>query len=877
MIGQTISHYRILEELGSGGMGVVYKAEDTKLKRTVALKFLPPELTRDKAAKTRFIHEAQAASALQHHNICTIHEIDETKDGRLFICMDCYEGETLKEKIAKGPLPVKEALGIAMQIAEGLSEAHRAGMVHRDVKPANVMLTRSGVAKILDFGLAKLAGMTKVTKMGTTVGTVAYMSPEQARGEEVDPRSDVWSLGVILYEMLAGGAPFKGDHEAAVLYGIINTAPEPLEKYRRDIPEEFRRVVDKALQKDPSSRYDSAAAMVDDLAKLTGERPLGVRTSPKHRHGYRRVLLMISMSLGVVITGAVLLVRGLSNDSGQSTAQRRMIAVLPFENLGAPEDEYFANGTTDAITARLAGVRGLGVISRQSAIQYKKTTKSIKQIGGELGVDYILEGTVQRERPSDPTSRVRVIPQLVRVSDDTHVWADTYDEDMTEVFRVQSAIAERVATQLDVALLEPERRAIEKKPTENLAAYEDYLHAMDYFHRQGNVTDCELSVQLFERAVSQDPQFAEAWAGLAIAYHSLYWAFDRPGALTQETVAANRAEELAPDLPETHLALGYVAYAHREFDQALRHFEMAHHLRPSGDTAQAIGNTLRRLGKWQDALEHFEDAHRLIPRTCSLYWDGLGYTNTCLRRFDDAEQNLNQGISLAPQLPDGYTGKTHVLLARNGDVDAARQVLLEMSRRANPADAAESELSQEFLRRTEFRLFPKIYTEAFDAFESGPIERYRATQPAIIAAVHLAQALLIEAREGRRSASARYDSALVHYERIIRSNPQSAYVCYYHSALALAYAGLGRCEEAISEGKVAARMMPISRDAVVGHERVMDLAEIYMICGKYEAAIDQIETLLSVPSYISVGVLRIDPIWDPIRTHPRFRRLLEGK
>ncbi len=260
-----------------------------------------------------------------------------------------------------------------------------------------------------------------------------------------------------------------------------------------------------------------------------------------------------------------------------------MIVVLPFENLGAPEDEYFANGTTDAITARLASVSGLGVISRQSAIQYKKTTKSIKQIGEELGVDYILEGTVQRERPGDPTSRVRVIPQLIRVADDTHVWADTYDETMTEVFRVQSDIAERVAAQLDVALLEPERRAIEKRPTENLAAYEAYLRGWDYYWTTGGVADAELSVQFFQKAVSTDPQFAEAWAGLASAYHELYWSYDRPEALAQETEAAKRAQELAPDLPETHLALGSVAYAQRDFDKALEHFERAQRLQPSGD------------------------------------------------------------------------------------------------------------------------------------------------------------------------------------------------------------------------------------------------------------------------------------------------------
>jgi len=442
---------------------------------------------------------------------------------------------------------------------------------------------------------------------------------------------------------------------------------------------------------------------------------------------------------------------------GLAADNRKMLVVLPFENLGAPEDEYFAGGVTDAITARLASVSGLGVISRQSAIQYRKTTKSIKQIGEELGVDYILEGTVQRERSSDPTSRVRVIPQLIRVADDTNIWAETYDENMTEVFRVQSDIAERVATQLDVALLEPERQAIEKKPTENLAAYEDYLRGMEHYFNLRNLSEAELSVHFFQNAVSLDPGFAEAWAGLSRAYLQLYWIHDRPGTLTLETEAAKRAEQLAPDSPETHLALGWVRYANREFDKALAHFERAQSLRPSGDALQGIGFTLRRMGRWQEALNHFQDARRLIPHNYNLYLDGLGVTSTFLRRFDEAEQNIDQALSLAPQISLGYLWKAHVLLARNGDIAGAKQVMLEISRRANKAEAAEDDVTQGYELTDELRVLSETQTELFDAFESGPIERFRGIQPAVIANTHLARALIIEAQKGRPAAIARYE------------------------------------------------------------------------------------------------------------------------
>ncbi|MCX5753047.1 MAG: hypothetical protein NTW97_05300, partial [Candidatus Krumholzibacteria bacterium] len=686
---------------------------------------------------------------------------------------------------------------------------------------------------------------------------------------------------VVLYEMITGQRPFAGEYEAAVVHSILNDAPEPVTARRSNVPMELERIVGKALAKNPSERYPHVEDMLVDLRALRS-------TTQTHRPPLRAKRLgakswaAIAGSAAVIVIALFFAIRhGLFAPAaplreGHGADDRKMLVVLPFENLGVPEDEYFANGTTDAITARLAGVSGLGVISRQSAIQYRKTTKSIKQIGEELGVDYILQGTVQRERPGDPTSRVRVIPQLVRVADDTNIWAETYDENMTEVFRVQSDIAERVAAQLDVALLEPERRAIEKRPTENLAAYEAYLRGMEHYFTLESLSDVELAIELFQKAVSLDPRFAEAWAGLSMASTQLYWLFDRPGMLPLQAEAARRAEELAPDGPETHLALGFVNYANREFDKALAHFERSQSLRSSGDALQAIGFALRRMGKWQEALRHFEDSRRLFPRNYNLYSDCLGYTNAAMRRFDEAEQNLDKAISLAPQISLGYLFKAHVLVARNGDIDSAKQVMLEMLRLASKPEAAEDQTGQGFEYTSDLRIFSDTYTEIFDAFESERMERFRGTQPAVIATIHLARALIIAAQEGRPSAIARYDSARVYYESIIRSNPQSAYICVYNSALGLAYAGLGRKKEAIREGEEAVRMMPLSRDAIVGEQVLRLLAEIYVMCGEYEAAIDQIETLLSVPGYTSAAMLRVDPIWDPIRSNPRFRRLAEG-
>ena len=731
MIGQTISHYKILEKLGEGGMGVVYKAEDTKLDRFVALKFLHPELTRDEEVRTRFIQEAQAAAALNHPHLCTIYEIDEYK-GRSFIAMEFIEGEGLQDSIQRGPLPMDDLLSITVQIGEGLHEAHEKGIVHRDIKPGNIMLTSKGQAKILDFGLARLGTHTKITRTDTTLGTAAYMSPEQASGKDVDRRSDIWSMGVVLYEMVTGTRPFTGEYESAVVYSILNDKPEPVTSRRSMVPMELERIVGKALAKNTVERYPHVEDMLVDLRALrSAAQTHGTpqKTVLKGRSKKVPITLAAACIIAVIAFGVAILphlfgLAGLKKERGTAD-NRKLIVVLPFENLGLPDDEYFANGTTDAITARLTSVKGLGVISRQSAIQYKSTTKSIRQIGKELGVDYVLEGTVQRERPGDPASRVRVIPQLIRVADDTHVWADTYDKTMTEVFRVQSDIAERVAKELDVALLEPERRALEKRLTENLAAYEDYLRGMDFI--QNTNSDVEIAVGLLKKAVSLDPQFAEAWAGLAMAYHTIYWIFDRPEALNLEMDAAERAQELGPDLPETHLALGYVAYARREFDQALEHFKSAERLRPSGDAAQAICRTFRRLGKWQDALNYAEKAQRLIPHSYLVYWDELGFTKMALRRFDDAMLDFDRAISLSPQVNDAYILKAHVLVAKNGDVSEAKQVMLEMIRRTNVAEAAEGTITQGFSGQgypgSNLRLFPQAYTDLLDAFEAGPIER----------------------------------------------------------------------------------------------------------------------------------------------------------
>jgi len=515
LVGRKIGSFEIVEMIGRGGMGVVYLARDTKLKRSVAIKSMPVELQADSTARTRFRREAELLASLNHPNIAAIYEIIEQDEGAGYLILEYVPGETLTQCIAREPLKLEEALSIGRQVAEAVSAAHEKGIVHRDLKPGNIKITPEGNVKVLDFGLAKVSvdegrsAETTVTQPGRVIGTPAYMSPEQACGKPTDKRSDIWSFGCVLYEMLTGHLPFDGETATEILARIIEREPD-WEVLPQEIPANIRVLLRRCLEKDPHRRLrdigDAAIEIRETLNLPATAPPVNIPAK------LRRVAVIICAA--VIIVLCAIGVRFILEQPAQPSSQEIRLVVLPFENLGPAEDGYFAAGITDAITARLAGIRGLGVISPQSAMQYKGREKSSRLIGKELGVDYILEGTVQRERPSDTTSRVRIIPQLIRASDDRHVWADTYDNDMSEVFRVQSDLAERVAQALDVTLLEPERRALASRPTENIEAYEYYLRGNEYSYRSVLENDKRIVIQMYEKAVELDPTFALAYAQL---------------------------------------------------------------------------------------------------------------------------------------------------------------------------------------------------------------------------------------------------------------------------------------------------------------------------------------------------------------------------
>ena len=657
MLGKKISHYKILEKLGGGGMGVVYKAEDTKLKRMVALKFLPLELIRDEEAKQRFIHEAQAASALDHSNICTIHEIGETESGQMFIAMAYYEGETLKKKIERGALPVDEAFDLALQIASGLSKAHEKGIIHRDIKPANVMVTKDGVAKIVDFGLAKAAGRTVLTKDNTTLGTVAYISPEQAQGEAMDHRTDIWSFGVVFYEMITGQLPFRGEHELAIVYSILNEQPEPLARDKTGVSDELQRLVDKALCKDPNKRYQHIDDLIVDLQLLKTELETGSmgeysarRLISRNRQPFFRMVIAVSL---ILLIGLVVYlwqsVQIWEKLFKHGYANKHRMAVLPLANMNKDnEDEYFVDGMTEELISTLSKIDGLRVIARTSVMQYKETTKSVSEIGEELGVSNILEGSVRKE-----DNKLRITVQLIDAQTQEHRWVQDYDKELKDVFMIQSSVAQQVAEALKMELIQEEGRQLEQRGTDDIEAYKLYLRGRDQLSYYKNEKSMRKALEYFKEAIEIDSGYAEAYAGLGDCYHALSNVYLPPEeAMPKAMAAAKKALEIDNSLAEAYATVAAVkAFYYWDWVAAEKEFKKALKLNPSSTTVHHMyGYYLLAYGRFEEATFELNQAKQLDPLSLSAdvtavfpYYYGRRY-----------EQAINKCLKLIETEPDFF-------------------------------------------------------------------------------------------------------------------------------------------------------------------------------------------------------------------------------
>ncbi|MDH4156771.1 MAG: protein kinase [candidate division Zixibacteria bacterium] len=675
--GSIIGHYRIIERIGAGGMGEVYLAEDTQLNRRVALKFLPPHLCQDADCRARFKREAQAIAKLNHPNIVTIHDVNEHL-GRPYIVMEHVEGQSLHYFTHDKPLPIGTIVDYAIQICQGIGEAHRAGVIHRDIKAANIVLDAKGRVRLLDFGLAAVAGDERLTRTGSTLGTVAYMSPEQVTGRDIDHRSDLFSLGIVLYELIAARTPFHRDNEGATLRAITQDIPEPLSRYKADVPVRLQQIIDKLLEKDKELRYQTAEDVIADLKRLLYDsQPTGFRRPPAPTKSRWKLVAGIAAVIAVIVAAGIYLTRSKSTHRA-AEGGGPVIAVLPFENLGNPEDEYFADGMAEEITSRLAGIKGLGVISRTSAMQYKRSEKTLKQIGKELGVTHVLEGSVRWARAGGK-SRVRITPQLIRVSDDRHLWADNYEREMMDVFAVQEDIATKIVDQMGLTLLDANRAALASRPTTSSEAYDYYLKGISGVRRfDWSLQTVTAAAANLDSAVMIDPAFALAYAARSRAYTSLSFISPSPMFKTVARESFGKALELQPNLSYGHMAAGiYYNLVEDDYGQALTELSRAaSELHNDADLIAAIAFVQFRQGKFAEAAENFQKAAEFDPLNPAVHASRSEFFRFS-RMYQEAEQSINRAIALDPKRADYYLEKLFGYVSRYGDWGRVREVARE--------------------------------------------------------------------------------------------------------------------------------------------------------------------------------------------------------
>ena len=886
LVGRTIGHYKISESIGSGGMGEVYLATDVVAGRRAALKLLPFRFTGVPERLKRFEREARAVVALNHPNILTIYEIGQDNSIH-YIVSELIDGETLRQRLERGHLQLGEAVDVAIQVARAITAAHEAGIVHRDVKPENIMLRPDGYVKVLDFGIAKLAespfggatadGAGSVTlgetNLGTILGTVRYMSPEQARCGHVDKATDIWSLGVVLYEMVTGHAPFSGDTPKEVMSLILEKEPPPLTRYLARAPAELRRIIRKTLSKDPAERYHSAHELLHALKELGRklEFKLQRAAAPLWLRWARSpvALSLVLLAAALALTFPFFRHRNLLT----SLPPDKSIAVLPFENLSKDqENAIFAAGIQDDLLTSLAQIHELKVISRWSVMAYQKPIgRNMREISRALGVENVLEGSVRRVG-----NHVLVNVQLIDARNDRHRWAEHYDRTVADSIGLQGELATQIATTLKAKLAPEEKARLEAKPTENPEAYALYLKALGCGSAVNqSIEDLTEAEQLYARAIALDPKFALAHARLSVVNSYLAThPVDNAGMLRAKArVAAEEALRLSPSLGEAHMGLGLcLYYAEKDFAGALKEFSIAAATLPNEpDILRFIGSIYRRQGRWRESLATYQRAQDRDPRNREVILS-IADTDLFVRDWAGAASRYERALELEPDLAAAKISLAYIQVFRDGNPTAGRRLLQDIPTNIDP-DGVVTE------SRWDLAMLERDYSSAEKILTDSPLARFARAGEGTKAFLQGRTAL---ARGDVESAQRYFTMAALSFEGRLRAERDNA---DGHAQLGLLYAYMQRKQDALREGRRAVELEPESLNAFWSARVSANLALIYSLLGEPDQAISLIDRLISTPGpvdwpnfpqSITLADLRLRWEWDSLRSNPRFQKILGG-